>query len=162
MFREEFDIDTEVLDSLRNRMLQDFPTVLSGLNYEPVLQYMQQEVDERLVPYPGPVRYPIEWKSEKQRRYVMGFVLERDSDGEIIPYQRTYGLQRKWDVRLEGGAIVIVNTSEIGRYVFGEDQQPFHANTGWPYAPDIVYDILVDAPVPDLISAMIAEYFNRD
>lgn len=100
---------------------------------------------EELQAEPGKPKYPIEWTSEKQRRYVMGYVLERDENGEIIPYQRTGDLARGWELRYirtpEGGAFIFRNETPYVRFVGGSlarsldsatrFKQQFHSNTGW-------------------------------
>lgn len=162
MFREAFDINTEVLYDIDQRLRQPFDQVFPVLDVQPLVNWFQQEVDERLVPYP-PERNPdeeVEWESEPQRKYVLGYVLERDQKGNIIPYQRTFGLQRRWHVEVLNDTIAIYNDSDIAIYVFGDRQQKFHKNTGWPYAPEIVWDILVDVPAIQLMSNMLVDYYT--
>jgi hypothetical protein len=160
VFKVDFDIRTEVLAELESRLLQDFSVVFGQLDWGPVLQWYQGEVTERLAPYPGPVKLPIPWTSDPQRNYYFGFVAKRDSDGKVIPYQRTFGLQRAWDVRLEGDGIIIENTSSIAQYVVGKQRQQFHANTGWPDAEEIAWDILVDTPALLLVGEALTDYYK--
>ena len=79
--------------------------------------------------YPGPVVYPIEWESEKQRRAFFA----TDGFGGGIPSRRTGEFFRDYDVRVNRALAeaAIVNTSEYADPLVGESQQRFHANTGY-------------------------------
>lgn len=83
-------------------------------------------------PYPTPVKYPIAWKSERQRRAFFA----TNGFGGGIPYRRTGALGRGWEWTLvrepDGFLITIANRAPAARFVIGLDQQPFHAATGWP------------------------------
>lgn len=68
--------------------------------------------------------YPLAWKSERQRRYVMAKLRREDN----LPYQRTGRLTNSWDVRYvglkDGGAVEVVNPS--GRIIdFVAGTNPF-------------------------------------
>ena len=92
---------------------------------------------------PGPVKYPIAWTSEKQRRAFFA----TDGFGNGIPYKRTGGLARSWKMvtdTAENAAngefkLQIRNDNKAAKYVFGslaktnpgKFQQRFHINTGW-------------------------------
>src|SRR4030042_4001946 len=68
------------------------------------LETWQGETIKRLAQEPGPVKYPIRWTSERQRRYVLGFVLKRDAQGNIVPTQRS-GKVREWAVFVDHDAL---------------------------------------------------------
>jgi hypothetical protein len=111
----------------------------------------------RKLQQPAPkVRYPIQWKSEKQRR----FYFWSKGAGKGIPSKRTGALQAGWKVIDESdftqGLFTIYNDATTRdfftgaivyyeQYVTGENQQPFHRNTGWIRSQDILADALVDA-----------------
>ena len=85
---------------------------------------------------PGAVRYPIQWTSERQRRAFFA----TNGFGSGIPYRRTGGLGRAWNLtstRTSNGAVLVLeNRNEAAKYVYGffgqvQPQQKFHANTGW-------------------------------
>jgi len=115
----------------------------------------------------------VRWTSPKQKRFVLGAVLKRDANGNIIPYQRTGKMAQGWEVfvdydalanqrtflfQLEGflatispfnrgklggrvsdGLIVsIFNKSTVMKYVEGFQQQGFHKDTGWQFAPEVI------------------------
>jgi hypothetical protein len=77
---------------------------------------------------PGRVARPIDWETEKQRRWA-GWAIGQG----ILPSRRTGELYRHFDVianRFEG-LVAIVNTAEYAKYVIGDRQQRFHKNTGY-------------------------------
>lgn len=117
-----------------------FKRVVDGLAVEAV-RAMQPEMNRLLNSYPAPVRRPIQWASDKQRRAFFatkGF-------GRGIPTQRT-GRVLAWRLAFTpqpndaGGSIILENPTPYAKYVFGgfnaqgAPQQPFHANTGYPRA----------------------------
>jgi len=91
---------------------------------------------------PGPVRYPIEWTSEKQRRAYFA----TNGFGKGIPYKRKTGkrsLMGGWKVRKYVSRTGNLLTASNDAYVYpfvAEDPsrvnwwQRFHKNTGWPSA----------------------------
>lgn len=98
---------------------------------------------------PPPAKKPIEWTSDKQRRFVMAKLRREDN----LPYKRTGRANASWRVELkqEGNTsrIVVQNTWDASQFVYGTlnmksrnaalaVQQKFHRNTGWPLAVDIV------------------------
>lgn len=91
---------------------------------------------------PGKVKYPIKWKSERQRRAFFA----TNGFGGGIPSTRTDKLINSWDATFEftesGGAFILENDDPKYRFVEGEDQQPFHVITGWIYAPDVIDDFV--------------------
>lgn len=95
---------------------------------------VQREVTDLVATYPGPVKYPFEFGTAKSRRAffaTQGF-------GRGIPTVRTGTLFRAWQVRYrfseQLGALIIGNTTDYARYVYGfkgQRQIPGHARTGW-------------------------------
>jgi hypothetical protein len=117
----------------------------------------------------------VRWTSRKQERYVKGFVLKKDAEGNLIPYQRTGKLAQGWEVFVDYDAIEemrrftfqlqvflaslnpakkdtspatptdsilvsIFNKSDVMRYVEGFQQQGFHRDQGWLFAPEVIGD----------------------
>lgn len=81
---------------------------------------------------PGPVKYPIMWTSEKQRRAYFA----SNGFGRGIPYRRTHKLARAWDmvVNFTSGDVTqihVFNSADAFEFVEGQFQQRFHAITGW-------------------------------
>jgi hypothetical protein len=97
----------------------------------------RRDVEPKVSQEPGPVRRPIEWTSEKQRRAYFatgGF-------GHGIPYRRKQIVSGAWDYeeRRTGNPYWrFWNTNEAATFVIGDDQQKMHQNTGWEYVPAIL------------------------
>lgn len=86
---------------------------------------------------PGKPRYPIRWKSAKQRRAFFA----TNGFGRGIPTRRTGDMVKRWTVKAifstSGGEIIAANSSPYSQYVQGDDAQPFHLDTDWPQAAPI-------------------------
>lgn len=87
---------------------------------------------------PGPPRYPIRWKSERQKRAFFA----SNGFGRGIPTGRVSepgGVLGGYDVELQAavggveaeGQLTLINHYPGAAYIIGEFQQPFHADTGW-------------------------------
>lgn len=103
---------------------------------------------------PPPPDYPLRWASEKQRRAFFA----TDGFGRGIGAERTHALSQGWKVDVQGSAFFgldIYNTKDYARFVQGDDQQPFHIDTGWPYAPQIISDA-----IPEYEDVIIDTYFT--
>jgi len=92
-----------------------------------------------------PADYPLEWTSDKQRRYVMWLLRTTNR----FPYVSTHELSNAWDVwgTMDKGEMVITikNPSHAAEFVYGtlsfrgvneakRTQQRFHQITGWQTA----------------------------
>ncbi len=111
-----------------------------------VVGYVRAEVTKQLKREPGPVVYPIEWASPKQRRWFWWAVGEGLID---VPYQRTQHYIRGWHVRgdyRQGlGGITVTNDWDYAEFVGGARQQPFHKNTGWAQYNQVLQVIAIEA-----------------
>lgn len=100
---------------------------------------------ERLATEPGKPRYPLRWKSERQRRYVMAKLRREDN----LPYERTHALAEGWRHEAEaderGGRLEVANDSDVARFVQGDDAQPYHLDTGWEQADDVAAELRDEA-----------------
>lgn len=80
---------------------------------------------------PGKPHYPLRWKSDRQRRYVMAKLREENN----LPYQRTGKLLNSYELELveepTSAILRLVNNDPKARFVVGDDAQPFHLDTGW-------------------------------
>ena len=110
---------------------------------------------DTLTKLPGSPRYPLRWKSDKQRKFVMAKL--RRMGGP--PYMRSGRIRRGWKSEINPGEVLIVNEARdpesgkfYGEYVFGKDQQPFHKDTGWTKESDSVTRQIV-RPIVDSIGA---------
>lgn len=99
---------------------------------------MTAEVREEAGKYPGPVKLPIQWTSEKQRRWYFwsrgGFYSPAFPE-KFQRYKRTGKLAAGWRVTRQGNqyesTLTVSNDTPYLPYVMGKWQQRFHANTGW-------------------------------
>lgn len=123
-----------------NTFQDRFNRLVDGLGAQ-VAKDMKPSVDAALNTPPGPVRYPIQWTSEKQRRAFFA----TDGFGRGIPTRRSNKVlawRFTWDSEGAGkGRFVLANSVPYARYVYGgfaprtrRLRQRFHANTGWPNA----------------------------
>lgn len=99
-----------------------------------------KELEAEARPYPGPSNSPVEWASEKQRRF---YFAQRREMGLPPGYTRqsdgmSERLLESWVVEPYGdmGAI-LKNSATYAPYVIGDDQQPQHALTGWQKLTDV-------------------------
>lgn len=90
---------------------------------------------------PGKPKYPLQWTSEKQRKFVMAMLRKEDN----LPYERTHKLSQGWIVKpnISGGvfSILVENPAPQAKFVYGSlaknvdaaarFQQRFHQDTGW-------------------------------
>lgn len=146
MFKSAYQFDTAALD-LADRRVNASPKLMQR-----AMKRQQPRLRRRVLKIvavePGPPRYPLRWESAKQRRFVMRKLRLEGN----LPYRRTHELVNAWDAKFEftedDGAFVVENTSAKARWVVGEDQQRYHADTGWVYGPRVV-----DEFVPIVLTA---------
>lgn len=131
-------IDYKALDNLDN-FVAAFPGLVDDIVSDIHRQYKAEFLSE-LGAYPGKVKYPIEWTSEKQRRAFFA----TNGFGHGIPYRRTNKLKNSWKFFIvrtsEGVEMVVSNNVYYAKYVVGgvrdsgdslKPIQQFHRNTGW-------------------------------
>lgn len=138
MFRGELIIAPDILEAIKDTA-QSAPKAMQAA-WRDITERGTQELLDRMQADPGAVRYPIEWASDKQRRYVMA-MLRRTGN---LPYRRSGRLQKAWRIeskaRLSDGTAALTNDTDYVQYVQGNAQQPFHRNTGWVRYTDAVED----------------------
>lgn len=136
MISVDVTVDTDVLDAIAEAA-QDAPRRMNKA-YKAKVKRLRQRILDDLREYPGPVKYPFRWKSERQRRAYFA----TDGFGWGIPTVRTNALKDSWTTRIrdqQNGAIFEVeNKAPYARFVVGDDQQPGHLATGWNSAAQIV------------------------
>ena len=154
MFTFEFEADTDILEAWHDAIVQS-PQTTRVFIEGTVLGDIRRKVDAISV-YPGSVVYPIEWTSEAQRRFYFAVVAQRDNDGNIIPYERRGTFFDDVTVELDPLTLElgITNPNPVARYVIGDDQQKFHANTGWQDPSEQYLIILIEAQ-DDIIDTWI-------
>ena len=116
----------------RKEYKREFGKIARGKTSQKVLRRMYRD--------PGPVKRPIRWKSAKQRRAYFA----TDGFGRGIPTRRTGNIQRAWRAVLEEEQIAFVNDNDAASYLQGDDQQPFHMDTGYETIQNVVADYLED------------------
>lgn len=118
-----------------------------------------QGLVETIGAYPSNrAKHPIEWTSERQRRYWFAVLLPRlEKQGRIdsYGYKRSKQLKEAWswqgDNLPNGYELTIANSAKYASFVYGDlaktpaqsrrPQQKFHANTGW----DLAYNQIMKA-----------------
>lgn len=142
--RTTANFSTSPLDAFTDA-LDDFNTIVEQTAQETVNAY-REPIKQRLGEIPGPVKLPVEWTSERQRRAYFA----TDGFGNGIPYRRTNDLPQGWEVYaiVEAGtvAMIIRNPSKAAKFVYGplgassnpNFKQAMHRNTGWLDAKPIV------------------------
>lgn len=129
-------VPTDVIEAI-NEQIGRTPALMSRAYTRATSRLKGRMLDE-LRAQPGPPHYPLRWKSDRQRRYVMWLLR---SEGNL-PYQRTGELAQGWEVNIAssdaGGAITVENAVPYAQYVEGDAAQPFHLDTGWPQAAPII------------------------
>ena len=133
----KFELDADVLDFLRDK-IKTAPKRINAYLSRSLVQNSRKRVVRALRAEPAPntsADYPLRWKSERQRKFVMA-KLRRDGN---LPYQRTGQMSAAWEVKgsISGGnpTLEITNDSPHIDYVRGNDdvKQPMFPR--WePYA----------------------------
>lgn len=110
-----------------------------GANIGPALKAITKGVGELLrdeiADYPPAPGGPIQWASEKQRRFYFAMRREKGLDPNYTrnsdPMSQRLG--PSWTVEAKGATGAVVGTrASYGPWVqSAEHQQPFHKNTGW-------------------------------
>jgi hypothetical protein len=134
----------------RLRRLQEYavkhPELAMQSIVEHIVPFIERRLDVRLrKAIPGPVTYPIQWTSERQRRAFFA----TDGFGHGIPYHRTGGVAAAWRLVVtatlsQGVTVVARNDSPAAPFVYGAWKQVFHTNTGWPDARPILDQIAAE------------------
>lgn len=140
MYSVQIEIPLDILQAI-NEQISATPRLMQ-VAYDRATQRLRSRLLQELQTEPGPVVYAdnghLRWKSEKQRRYVMALLRSTGN----LPYQRTHELSKAWHVdpiELDGGGgFSVYNTSSIIQYVEGDSAQPFHLDTGWVQAAEVI------------------------
>lgn len=136
--RQEITVDADILLEIERTgraapraMRREFDRAQSKIA-TPILQKLKKK--------PGPPQYPLEWESERQRRFVMA-KLRRENN---LPYRRRpNGIVSKWRVVFKprgdvAGILIVENPDPAAQYLQGDKAQRFHIRTGWVQAAPLV------------------------
>ena len=136
MIKIDVTVDTDVLDAI-SEAAKESPRRMNAA-YKKRIKRIRQRILDDLREYPGPVKYPFRWKSERQRRAYFA----TDGFGWGIPYVRTNALKDGWTTHIrdqkDGAVFEVENRAPYAIYVMGDWQQPGHLATGWNSAAEIV------------------------
>lgn len=136
MYSASLSIDNDIIAAITSNLVK-LPTLM-----ETAVKRQEGRIKSRLLKQlrtePGPVKYPIQWSSDKQRKAYFA----TNGFGNGIPYKRTGKLVKAWRVEFvkssDGLTLVAENPVKSAKYVIGDAQQPFHANTGWYRADNVI------------------------
>lgn len=141
MIKLRVTVDAGVIQAVR-KLAKKMPTKMEQ-EFKAISDEVQAGLlNELRAMQPGRPKYPIQWTSEKQRRYVMWKLRKAGN----LPYRRTGALMKAWRSRRyttkSGGFLTVTNDVSIAPYVIGDAaypgwQQFFHIQTGWPIAKQI-------------------------
>lgn len=130
--------DKDVIEALQ-KAIADAPTTMNIYTTRTIRKQIDDYIVKNLVnvrvPKPS---YPLTWRSDKQRRYVMAKLRKAGN----LPYKRTGDFQRAWKttgVNDKSAAIITVsNDSGITEYVSGSsaDRQPMFPQ--WYHYEDVL------------------------
>lgn len=136
MFSVQITVPVDVFAAIDDQIQQT--PVLMERAFNRASSRLRSRLLEQLRTQPGAPHYPLRWMSERQRRAYFA----TNGFGHGIPYQRTGALAQGWHVEYapfdNGGGITIWNNAPSEVYVEGYQQQPFHQDTGWPFAPQVI------------------------
>lgn len=136
MIRIDVTVDTDVLEAI-SEAAERAPQRVSRA-YSKAISRTQKRMLDDLRAYPGPVKRPFKWQSDRQRRAYFA----TNGFGHGIPYVRTNALRDSWSVRvrskLDSSIYTVENDTDYADFVMGEHQQIGHANTGWNDAKTII------------------------
>jgi hypothetical protein len=140
MIRTTATADTSGIDAFK-QLLDDQPKIVAEVGQRVYNRHAPEALNE-LRKEPGAVKKPIQWTSERQRKFVMAARREKSITGD---YERTHELSQGWTIRAitEGVTfrIIFENPSPAAKFVYGSMaqnkaaalrfKQKFHSNTGW-------------------------------
>ena len=118
---------TDLLKKWQSKILQ------APKNIDDIAEELAKKIEQeaRKASYPGKVKYPVQWTSPEQERYVKAFVLKKDIEGNLIPYTRRGTYYKQMAVTIKDNSLILENRNHIATFVTGQRQQGFHRNTGW-------------------------------
>lgn len=149
MIRVQVRVDTDILEAFADTA-RNAPA-LTATAYNRATRRLRKQLLDRLRNEPGKPVYPLAWKSERQRTFVMAKLRESGA----LPYKRTGTLLNGYRVELianeDGGILQVTNKVPYARFVIGDEAQPFHLQTKWPQLATTVsefeqmaIDVLID------------------
>lgn len=94
--------------------LEDFAAEVPKIGRQRIWTMMQEA--RSILATPGqPISYPVNWDSEKQRRYVIAMLRGQNN----LPYNRTGRLPGAWKIERIGDGYRLYNPEDAAVYVYG-------------------------------------------
>ncbi len=114
-----FEFDEAIFETLDDTLDRAFK-ILQATVDGPIMTRLNDTLLTQLRTAPGPPRYPLKWRSEKQRRFVMA-KLRRENN---LPYKRkSPGLVDGWELEtafeVDSGGISLIHPWDGIRFVVG-------------------------------------------
>ncbi|MBK8035302.1 MAG: hypothetical protein IPK17_38520 [Chloroflexi bacterium] len=113
---------------------------LARTAFQRLARQSRRRVLDKVTEEPGEPGYPLRWKSAKQRRFVMRKLRLENN----LPYTRTHLYVKSFKVEYRttdfDGFLELTNSDPASIFIGGDEQQPFHIDTGWVYVPGVVSD----------------------
>ena len=150
-----FDFDEIVFETLDDA-LNRAPKIIQATVDGPIMTRLNDTLLTQLQTAPGPPKYPLKWRSEKQRRFVMA-KLRREKN---LPYKRTGGLVRGWELvtafEVGSGGISLLHPWDGIRFVVG----PLGSDVRQPMFPHwFDADALLETAAGDAEDILVQSWF---
>ncbi len=110
----------------------------------------------RLAKYPSPSGKKMEFKSERQRRFVMASIR---SGAITVPYHRSGALGRSWVKQPLNGGMAIISRLAYAPYVVGDGEQAAYHRGTWDQLETIAQD--VESSVSDAATAAVVDLIGN-
>lgn len=143
-------------------------TRLLSRSFTPVMQTITLAVGElvrdEIGTYPGPVEHPIEWASEKQRRFYFAMRREEGLDPGYtrISDPMSQRLKESWTTDQVGAHDALVTSRADYAYWVqsARHQQFFHINTGWISDEEAVENVEDSGDIDRVSDAVIRRWLG--
>ena len=151
-----FDFDEIVFEALEDA-LERAPKTIQATVDGPIMTRLNDTLLTQLRTAPGPPRYPLKWRSEKQRRFVMA-KLRRENN---LPYKRkSPGLVDGWELEtafeVDSGGISLIHPWDGIRFVVG----PLGSDVRQPMFPHwFDADALLESAAGDAEDILVQSWF---
>lgn len=127
MIRTVINTPQDVLEAVADQLKQNKTRPFMVQNFRQEIAPVETWILGVLSEEPEKPRYPIQWKSLKQKRAFFA----TNGFGHGIPYKRTHALSRAWKTtfKLASNRATewgLVNDNPAAVFVQGKDAQPFH------------------------------------
>jgi hypothetical protein len=124
------DVDQLQIAKIKDKF-EKYPPYAIGKGLDTSAEYLNSPAFKNSM-YPGPVRYPFQWSSDKQRRAYFA----TNGFGHGIPYNRSNNLKNSGEYKVDKSRsslyVFYQNTAPYAKWVIGQLLQIVgHKATGW-------------------------------